>query len=176
MDEYDIIDIEKEEYIQINKIDENINEGEFGYFYLSELVKQLWTSFHKNYNNLENQLRLDFHRMNIYYNNYRYNDFNEFLKIDVEILLLCTQATFSIPYKIVSGIFNNENIVTTSGQYIEISIKKIDNKYEIFFICDFAIKNIETSEKINNVRTTIYTLINNDYKDNTCLFNWHQFQ
>lgn len=172
-------------------------------FTMDKIIKEILTSFTSNkkinyvdieaIRNIENQIKLDFPRMEIYFGSKKCVSFNKFIdkiskynkyshnmmySVYYLILMFCTQASFFYPFNTIHNIYTNSDNdihIIPSEDFPKIYI--VDNKtsIDIIFKNIFKYTNINSDEIITRFHTFMVITIKLIEKHNRYIFSKNNY-
>lgn len=188
---YDTVIIFKEKDLEREENKTKILSTHYNFcveFDMDKIINELLASYSTKKNgvyiypetklNIIDQIKLDFPRMEIYFNSIKCNTINQFNNhimkfnnyshdvmesIYYLLIMFCTQASFYYPFSIIHNIytFHDSGIhVTPAKDYPCINIVAYSTSIEIIFKKTFQYTNINTSEIITKFYTFMVITIN----------------
>ena len=121
--------------------------------------------------NIKNQMLIDYHRMNIYFNSIKYSNYNDFktmirkykiyknpimVNLYILILMLLTQASFYYPLYIMDinyTSYENNFQIVAANDMPSIDIIEENNKLKLIYYKSFKCINVQSETIVNQLYT-----------------------
>lgn len=149
-------------------------QGEYHMINLSSgrILDEIMSSYGNNPDTINTQIKVDFPRMDIYYNNIKCHTLEDLLlniHLFPSIAALCTQAVYYYPYVTICNLTDEDNCHVTSGNDAPmVNIMYDDNILSIVFKKILYYKNIET----DTLLATFHTFTTFIMGTGTCSICW----
>jgi len=162
----------------ISKI--NMSNDNMIIFDAVKFIKKILKSYNSNITTINYQFNVDFKRSELIFDNFKIKDiqeainlfdkysqynFNENLKLNILLKMICTQASFAFSFLLMHKMFTNnvKNIFVTSND-IKYVINNNGNLINIILKATYNLKNTKNNVNINKIN--VDTFIDFVYKNN----------
>jgi hypothetical protein len=158
------------------KLDNKKNEYHTS-FNIKNYLRDIWNSFKCDTDNIENQLKVDFDRIDIYVNGTQILKIDDFLKLitpyknvnntflgirtDTLISMICNQASFGFPAEILYRLYGEiktekKKLHLAYNKKVSIHLSLLEHNINALLHTEFSIVDINNIKKYYNIPISVH--------------------